>query len=79
MCDIVTEEMDAVQKSEYLSGVSTIMPKFIRTWSISDNSSQVPYLTQVLLTAAQTPVVKEKNKKKKSEAVGDLGSSKFWL
>jgi hypothetical protein len=78
MRDIVTEEMDAVQKSEHLSGVSAITPEFIRTWSVSDNSSQAPYLTQVLLTAAQTPAAKEKNKKKKPEAVGDLGSSKFW-
>lgn len=69
VCDIVSEEMTCLQEEYLQPGISAITPEFIKTWTISPHRELAPYLTRILLAAAQTTIAKEKNKKKKPEVV----------
>lgn len=69
VCGVIDEEMDSVTKAEVLSGIAAITPEFIKSWTGATTCEQAPFLTEVLLRAAQTSQAKEKNKKKHPEAV----------
>jgi hypothetical protein len=69
-CDVISEEMDTVRKAELLPGIAAASaPEFIRNWTISAHQELAPCLLQILSTAAQTSIAKEKNKKKNPEVV----------
>ena len=68
-CDVITQEMNNVQKADLLSGITAITPEFIKNWTISSHRELVPCLLRVLSTAAQTAVAKEKNKIKEPDMV----------
>ncbi len=68
-CDVVTEEMNAIQKAELLPGIAAITPEFIRNWTVSSHQAIAPCILHILLAAAQTSTAKEKNKKKKPDVV----------
>ena len=69
VCEAIDDEMDSVAKGEILPGLSAISPDFIKSWVVADIHEQAPFLTKVLLRAAQTSRAKEKNKKKLPIAV----------
>jgi hypothetical protein len=69
ICTIVGDEMDKVHDVDQLSGLADITPEFIDSWSISCNRDIAPFTTGVLLSAAQSSLAKERNKKKKPNAV----------
>jgi hypothetical protein len=69
VCEAIDKEIDSVTKEEVLPGISAITPEFIKSWTVEDVCEQAPFLTKVLLRAAQTSRAKEKNKKKHPEAV----------
>ena len=68
-CDVITQEMNNVQKAEQLPGIAAITPEFIKNWSIFPRRELAPCLLHVLSTAAQTAVAKEKNKIKEPDMV----------
>jgi hypothetical protein len=61
-CDIINDEMDAVKGVEKLTGLAAITPEFIKSWSVSGCKELAPTLTQILLSAAETPSAKEKTR-----------------
>ena len=67
--DVITQEINNVQKAELLPGIAAITPEFIKNWSISPHRELAPCLLHVLSTAAQTADAKEKNKIKKPDMV----------
>jgi hypothetical protein len=69
VCDVITEEMNVVQKAERLPGVAAITPEFIKTWSVSTHRELIPCLSRILFAAAQTSIAEEKNKKKHPDMV----------
>lgn len=70
VCEIISDEMDDVQKAENLSGgLTSITPEFIKSWSISGHSDLAPTLTQILLSADETSLAHERNKIKTPDAV----------
>ncbi len=69
VCDAVAEDMTRVQNADLLPGIAAITPEFIKTWTISSRQELAPYLTSILVAAAQTTIAKDKNKKKKPEMV----------
>ena len=64
VCNAVSGEMKHVQKADLLPGIAAITPNLIKTWTISAHHKLAPFLSQILSTAAQTMITKEKNKKK---------------
>jgi hypothetical protein len=60
--DVITQEMNNVQKAELLPGIAAITPEFINNWTILPPRELAPCLLHILSTAAQTAVAKEKNK-----------------
>ncbi|EDR03150.1 uncharacterized protein LACBIDRAFT_307660 [Laccaria bicolor S238N-H82] len=72
ICEKVSEEMDQVQKSEKLPGLDAITPEFIKAWSVAGHKDQAPYLSQILLAAAEMASAKEKNKKKSPIATSNI-------
>ena len=69
VCEAIDKEMDSVTTGNLLSGLSAITPDFIKSWTVADVCERAPFLTGVLLRAAQTSSAKEKNKKKAPRAV----------
>jgi hypothetical protein len=69
ICEVITEEMNSVQQAELLPGVAAVTPEFIMNWTVSAHPELAPCLLRILSTAAQTPIAKEKNKKKNPEVV----------
>jgi hypothetical protein len=69
VCEAIDGEMDSVTKGEVLPGLSAITPEFIKSWEIPDVRERAPFLTGVLLRAAQTSRAKDMNKKKNPESV----------
>ena len=67
--EVITQEMNNVQKTELLPGIAAITPEFIKNWTISPHRELAPCLLRVLSTAAQTADAKEKNKIKKPDMV----------
>jgi hypothetical protein len=67
--EAIDKEMDSVTKEEILPGISSITPGFIKSWTVADVGERTPFLTAVLLRAAQTSLAKENNKKKHPKAV----------
>jgi hypothetical protein len=67
--DVITQEMNNVQKTDLLPGVAAITPEFIKNWTISPHRELAPCLLRILSTAAQTADAKEKNKIKKPDTV----------
>jgi hypothetical protein len=67
--DVITQEMNNVQKAELLPGIAAITPEFIQNWTVSPHQELAPCLLRVLSTAAQTTDAKEKNKIKKPDIV----------
>ena len=60
-CEKVNEEMDNVRSAaERLPGLEAIAPTFIENWSVFGHSERAPFLTRILLTAAETAAAKEK-------------------
>jgi hypothetical protein len=72
ICTIVGDEMDNVHDIEQPSGLADITLEFIDSWSISSNREIAPFMTEILLSAAQSPLAKERNKKKKPDAIFSL-------
>ncbi|KJA21719.1 hypothetical protein HYPSUDRAFT_202642 [Hypholoma sublateritium FD-334 SS-4] len=69
VCEIVSEEMDEVKKVEKISGLSSITPEFIKSWTICDHADLAPWTTKILLAAAETSAACEKNKLKTPDAI----------
>ena len=69
VCQVIDKEMDSVTKGELLPGLSAITPEFIKSWTVEDVNERAPFLTGVLLRAAQTALAKEKNILKNPQAV----------
>jgi hypothetical protein len=67
--DVITQEMNNVQKAELLPGIAAITPEFINNWTILPPRELAPCLLHILSTAAQTAVAKEKNKIKEPDMV----------
>ena len=67
--NVITQEINKVQKAELLPGIAAITPEFIKNWSISPHQELALCLLHVLSTAAQTADAKEKNKVKKPDMV----------
>lgn len=72
VCEIVSKEMDEVQKAEKVSTLTSITPDFIKSWDISGRADMAPCMTQILLSAAETRLAHEKNKIKTPDAVSTL-------
>ena len=70
-CDVITQEMNNVQKVELLPEIAAFTPEFIKNWTISPHweLALAPFLLNVLSTAAQTTIAKEKNKIKEPDMV----------
>jgi hypothetical protein len=68
-CDVITQEMNNVQKAELLPGIAAITPEFIKNWTVFPHQELAPCLLRVLSTAAQTTTAKEKNKIKEPDMV----------
>ena len=69
-CDVITEEMNAVQLVEQQPKIATVTtPEFIRDWTVSSHQIIAPCIQRILLAAAQTSVAKGKNKKKVPDTV----------
>ena len=69
-CDIINDEMNTVKGVEKLPGLAAITPEFIKSWSVPGCRELAPtLLTQILLSAAETRLAKEKNKIKSPVAV----------
>jgi len=74
VCKVIDEEMASVAKGEILPGLSAITLEFIKSWMVADVHERAPFLTEVILRAAQTSLAKKKNKKKHPDAICiDLG------
>lgn len=72
VCSVIDEEMDPVNKTNVLPGLAAITPGFIKSWTswtIANTYDRAPYLTEILLRAAETSLTKEKNKRKQPDAV----------
>lgn len=70
VCDVITEEMNVVQKAERLPGIAAITtPDFINDWTVSPSTELAPCLSRMLYVAAQTATAEEKNKKKHPDVV----------
>ena len=69
VCDVITEEMNLVQKAEQLPGIAAITPEFIKNWTVSTYHELAPCLLHMLSVAAQTSTAEEKNKKKHPDVV----------
>ena len=67
--DVITQEINKIQKAELLPGIAAITPEFIKNWTISPHQELAPCLLRVLSTVAQTTDAKEKNKIKKPDMV----------
>jgi hypothetical protein len=67
--DVITQEINNVQKVELLPGIAAITPEFIKNWTISPHRELAPCLLHILSTVAQTTDAKEKNKIKKPDMV----------
>ncbi len=79
-CDVITEEMNAIQLVEQQPKIATVTtPEFIRDWTVSSHQEIAPCIQRILLAAAQTSVAKGKNKKKIPDTVRFpcLGKSSF--
>ncbi|KAF8266824.1 hypothetical protein EI94DRAFT_1583489 [Lactarius quietus] len=72
VCEVIGEEMDTIPKGEILPGISAITPDFIKSWMVVNVGEQAPFLTAVLLHAAQTSRAKENNKKKQPESMCNI-------
>ncbi|KAF8262352.1 hypothetical protein EI94DRAFT_1602652 [Lactarius quietus] len=72
VCGVIDEEMDSITKEDILPGLSAISPDYIKSWTVADVSEQLPFVTQVLRRAAQTPLAKETNKKKHPKAMCNI-------
>jgi hypothetical protein len=69
VCEVIDEEMDTVTKEELLPGLSAITPDFIKSWEVADFCECAPFLSGVLIRAAQTALAQERNEKKHPQAV----------
>ena len=69
ICDVVTEEMNGVQKADLLHGIADVTPEFIKNWTVSAHWELAPCLLRIISTAAETATAKEKNKKKNPQTV----------
>ncbi|KAJ7108488.1 hypothetical protein C8R44DRAFT_802810 [Mycena epipterygia] len=66
-CETVAEEMETRRKNLVLQGIEVVTPEFIDAWNLDEEVDMIPFLTQILETAAQTDHAKLHNKKKKPE------------
>ena len=60
VCEKVNEEMDNVRSAERLPGLEAIASTSVENWSVFGHSERAPFLTRILLTAAETAAVKGK-------------------
>ncbi|KAJ7735351.1 hypothetical protein B0H16DRAFT_1327137 [Mycena metata] len=65
--ETVADEMETRRKRSTLSGIGVVTPKFIENWSLDEEEDITPFLTSILIAAAQTERAKAKNKKKKPD------------
>ncbi|KAH9160733.1 hypothetical protein EDB89DRAFT_1885651 [Lactarius sanguifluus] len=72
VCGVIDEEMDLVNKTDLLPGLAAITPDFIKSWAVSSTHDKAPFLTGILLRAAETSLAKEKNKIKHPDAMCDI-------
>ncbi|KAJ7742645.1 hypothetical protein B0H16DRAFT_1861064 [Mycena metata] len=72
-CKTVADEMETRRGRSTLSGIGVVTPEFIENWSLDEEEDTTPFLTSILIAAAQTERAKAKNKKKKpdKEATGN--------
>ncbi|KAH6904369.1 hypothetical protein BKA70DRAFT_1507774 [Coprinopsis sp. MPI-PUGE-AT-0042] len=54
VADIVSDEMDAVTASECIQGLADITPDDISSCELTDHITRAPFLTNILVAAAQT-------------------------
>ena len=59
-CDVITDEMNTVQKAELMPGIGAVTPEFIRNWTVSTHQGLVPCTQRILLAGAETSLAKEK-------------------
>ena len=69
VCKIISDEMDDIHQVEQLSGLADITPDFLMQWSVLSHREKAPLTAAILLSAAQTDLAREKNKKKKPDMV----------
>ncbi|KAH8992146.1 hypothetical protein EDB86DRAFT_3065094 [Lactarius hatsudake] len=72
ICSVIDKEMDLVNKTDLLSGITAITPDFIKSWTVLSTCDKAPFLTGILLRAAETSLAKEKNKMKHPDAMCDI-------
>ena len=54
VCEKVNEEMDNVRSAERLPGLEAIASTSVESWNVFGHSERAPFLTRILLTAAET-------------------------
>lgn len=69
ICDIVSEEMNAVQKADQLPGIAAVDLEFLNNWAVSSDHEVAPCLFKILRSAAQTTRAQEQNKIKTPDVV----------
>ncbi|KAH8993094.1 hypothetical protein EDB83DRAFT_2509997 [Lactarius deliciosus] len=72
VCGVIDKEMNLVKETDLLPGIAAIAPDFIKSWTVSSTCDKAPFLTGILLRAAETSLAKEKNKKKHPDAMCDI-------
>ena len=69
-CDVIAEEMNGIQLAEQLPKISAVTtPDSIRNWTVNSHRDIAPCIYRILMTAAQTSVARDKNKKKIPDTV----------
>ncbi|KAH9018497.1 hypothetical protein EDB85DRAFT_1873683 [Lactarius pseudohatsudake] len=72
VCGVIDKEMNLVKETDLLPGIAAITPDFIKSWTVSSTCDKAPFLTGILLRAAETSLAKEKNKIKRPDAMCDI-------
>ncbi|KAJ6468884.1 hypothetical protein C8R45DRAFT_1105515 [Mycena sanguinolenta] len=65
--ETVAEEMEVRRQKSILSGIAAVSPDFMQNWNLEEESDTTPFLTAILLSAAQTERAKLENKGKSPE------------
>ena len=61
-CNVITQEMNNVQKAELLPGIAAITPKFIKNWTISPHRELAPSLLMFFPLRHRQPLQKRKTR-----------------
>ncbi|KAJ7728308.1 hypothetical protein B0H14DRAFT_2640736 [Mycena olivaceomarginata] len=66
-CETVADEMATRRRNSIVSGIAVVTPDFIEKWSLDEEVDHSPFLTSILIAAAQTERAKIENKIKNPE------------